>query len=194
MNFDYDPFSPGLRRHPCVQSGCRGALHVETIHDTRVNVWCDECSFSQIVNRPNPKPGKEAVMSNTPCHVPECPEHAKSRGMCGRHYQRWLKAGSPADVESWAKTQPVDAARKPADKPSARKPRAKKAEVSAPVPALQPDHVTTESNLTVAQIFDDVEHRKPATKLRVFALSVEGDAGDLTKLIGDAVTMIRGGD
>jgi hypothetical protein len=34
------------------------------------------------------------------CSVPKCPNRAKTRGWCGKHYERWRKYGDPEYVKS----------------------------------------------------------------------------------------------
>lgn len=52
--------------------------------------------------RPPPAPERRPMAET--CNDPEgCTAPAKSRGKCGKHYQRWLKAGKPGDDSAPAK-------------------------------------------------------------------------------------------
>lgn len=42
----------------------------------------------------------------TTCSIPDCPDAAKFRGWCGKHYQRWLKHGDPLKV-AWERNNPI---------------------------------------------------------------------------------------
>ena len=110
----FDPFIKTVLPRLCPRHGCReGRLFVEEIHQDRMRVWCDECTFVQLHDRDGSmvalghqgdvvaKPVVRRVQRvKSECLVKNCACRNVCRGLCNMHARRYVAVGSP-DLDAW---------------------------------------------------------------------------------------------
>jgi hypothetical protein len=108
----------GWRPRPCPADDCPGRVRRERLGARRARLYCDLCSWSQILTPPESPPAPAAPRNDPPpdepppedpetspmhvrtCTVDGCDASHESRGLCATHRQRWYRCGRP-DLRQW---------------------------------------------------------------------------------------------